>query len=91
MMAKGGFSGWNENLERDLLENLVNLHKNSIRFALSNVLTHKKNHNTILQEWVEQNGFFVVNLDANYTNANYQTKHKDKALTQEVLITNYKI
>lgn len=89
--GKRGFSGWNENLERDLLENLVNLHKNSIRFALSNVLTHKGNHNTILQEWVEQNGFFVVNLDVNYTNANYQTKHKDKALTQEVLITNYKI
>ena len=89
--GKRGFSGWNENLERDLLENLTNLHKNHIKFALSNVLTHKGSNNTILQEWVEQNSFFIVNLDANYTNANYQTKHKDKALTQEVLITNYKI
>ncbi len=89
--GKRGFSGWNENLEKDLLENLANLHKNRIRFALSNVLTHKGIANEMLQEWITQNGFFVVNLEAHYTNANYQAKHKDKALTQEVLITNYKI
>ncbi len=89
--GKRGFSGWNENLEKDLLENLANLHKNHIKFALSNVLTHKGIANEMLQKWIAQNGFFVVNLEANYTNANYQAKHKDKALTQEVLITNYQI
>lgn len=87
--GKRGFSGWSENLEITLLECLGNLHKRGIKFALSNVLTHKGHTNTILQQWVCENGFFITHLNADYTNASYHAKHKDKAQTQEVLITNY--
>ncbi|MGX3044996.1 DNA adenine methylase [Helicobacter sp. T3_23-1056] len=87
--GKRGFSGWSENLEIALLESLANLHKKGIRFALSNVLSHKGNQNKILQDWVSKNNFFTTHLEAHYTNANYQTKHKDKSKTKEVLITNY--
>ena len=87
--GKRGFSGWSENLEIALLESLANLHKNGVRFALSNVLIHKEKTNMILQRWIENNSFFVTCINAHYTNASYHTKHKDKAKTQEVLITNY--
>lgn len=39
--GKRGFSGWNERLEITLLETLRDLHKDGVRFALSNVLIHK--------------------------------------------------
>ena len=87
--GKRGFSGWSEKLEIALLESLANLHKQGIRFALSNVLTHKGNQNKILQDWVDKNDFFITHLEAHYTNANYQAKHKDKNKTKEVFITNY--
>lgn len=89
--GKRGFSGWNERLEIALLETLQDLHKNGVRFALSNVLIHKGEKNTILQDWVKNNDFFTTKLNFNYANANYQAKFKDKSLTQEVLITNYPI
>ena len=87
--GKRGFSGWSEKLEIALLESLANLHKQGIRFALSNVLTHKGNQNKILQDWVDKNDFFITHLEAHYTNAHYQAKHKDKNKTKEVFITNY--
>lgn len=44
--------GWNEALERELLQYLDNLHERGIRFALSNVLTSKGKTNHILMDWV---------------------------------------
>lgn len=87
--GKRGFSGWNEILEKTLLKSLDKLHKNSVKFALSNVLIHKNKRNEILQSWIKQNGYYISKLNHHYTNASYQAKHKDKTKTQEVLITNY--
>lgn len=87
--GKRGFSGWNERLETTLLHNLESLHKDGVKFALSNVLFHKNKENTLLKTWIKKNDFFVTKLNHHYTNANYQVKFKDKTLTQEVLITNY--
>lgn len=87
--GKRGFSGWNENLEQSLLESLQKLDSKGVKFALSNVLIHKGKENHILKQWLDKHCFKVHFVCTHYTNANYQTKHKDKTQTQEVLITNY--
>lgn len=88
--GKRGFSGWNEKLESKLLCALKELHDKGIKFALSNVSSHKDRENTVLTQWAEKCGFNLYFLSMDYTNANYQAKHKDKSKTCEVLITNYK-
>ena len=87
--GKRGFSGWNEYLEQKLLYSLDELNSQNIYFALSNVLYHKQNENKILKKWIQSRKYTIHNIDSHYTNANYQTKYKDKNQTQEVLITNY--
>lgn len=87
--GKRGFSGWNESLEYILLESLDMLDSKGLRFALSNVLHHKGKINYLLQEWIKTRGYIVHYINTHYTNASYQTRHKDKTLTKEVLITNY--
>ncbi len=82
--------GWGEEQEIKLLEVLDELHKNKIRFALSNVVKSKGKENKILIDWLEKNSenYKVINLDFNYTNSNYQTKDRT-GNTEEVLIINY--
>ena len=81
--------GWNEAKERKLLSFLNELHKQRIKFALSNAITNNGKTNEILKEWVENNKdeYKVHHLNFSYSNSNYQRKGtKD---TDEVLITNY--
>lgn len=82
--------GWNEADEHDLLDFLNDLHKNNIKFALSNVLRSKGKENSILIDWTQRNSdkYKVINLNYSYNNSNYQTKNKSEA-TEEVLIVNY--
>lgn len=82
--------GWNEDLEKALLEYLDNLHERGIRFALSNVLRSKGKENKLLINWINQNlgQYRVIYLDYNYSNSNYQTKDKTSK-SEEVLIVNY--
>ncbi len=82
--------GWSEKDEHDLLDFLDDLHKNNIKFALSNVLRSKGKENSILIEWTQKNSdkYEVKNLNYSYNNSNYQTKNKSDA-TEEVLIINY--
>lgn len=82
--------GWSENDEHDLLNFLDDLHKNNIKFALSNVLRSKGKENSILIEWTQRNSdkYKVINLNYSYNNSNYQTKNKSE-VTEEVLIINY--
>lgn len=87
--GKRGFGGWNEKLEKILLESLNILDSEGIKFALSNVLTHKGIRNEILDKWIKTHGYIVHTIHTHYTNANYQTKYRDKSQTMEVLITNY--
>jgi len=79
-----GFKDWNVNQEKKLLNLLDNLNKRGIRFALSNVLTHKGSTNTILVEWSKN--YNVHKLNYNYSNSSHNTS---KGQSEEVLITNF--
>ncbi len=83
-------NGWNETLERELLQYLDNLHERGIRFALSNALSSKGKTNHILMDWVNANigRYRVIYLDYTYSNSNYQIKDRTSK-TDEVLIVNY--
>ena len=78
--------GWTEQDEIDLLKELDILNEKGIKFALSNVLSHKGKENRIIKEWASK--YNLHYLDFNYNNSNYQTKARQHK-TEEVLITNY--
>lgn len=82
--------GWNEELEKELLNYLDKLNDRGIRFALSNVLRSKGKENKILLDWVNRNigKYRVIYLDYTYSNSNYHTKDRTSK-TDEVLIVNY--
>ena len=87
--GKRGFEGWDEKKEKSLLNQLDELNQSGIKFALSNVLSHKGNENWILQNWIQKRGYLVQELSMNYSNSNYQTKNRDRFGSREALITNY--
>lgn len=89
--GKRGFTGWGEQQEKQLLAILDKLNRGNIRFALSNVLTHKGVDNRLLLDWVSKNGYTVHEVDNDFTNSNYHTSVHTKDSTREVLITNYNI
>ena len=82
--------GWDEGMERDLLEFLDQLQSKGIRFALSNVIRNKGKENQILMEWIRKNAglYQMIKLDYSYSNSNYHTKDRTSS-TEEVLIRNY--
>ena len=82
--------GWNEELEKELLNYLDKLNDRGIRFALSNVLQSKGKENKLLLDWVNRNigKYRVIYLDYTYANSNYHTKDRTSK-TDEVLIVNY--
>lgn len=83
--------GWNEELEKELLNYLDNLNERGINFALSNVFENKGIKNQFLIDWCFKRGYKINYLNYSYSNCNYQTKNRDKTSTIEVLITNYEI
>lgn len=87
--GKRGFKGWTQKEEYDLLNVLDNLNRKEIKFALSNVIFHKGNENTILKDWLDSNNYNLNYLNKNYSNSNYQTKIRDKNASVEILVTNY--
>ena len=78
--------GWSEKDEVDLYNYLDVANKKGVKFALSNVILHKGQENTLLKEWASKYNLYV--LDFNYNNSNYQSGAK-KSKTLEVLVTNY--
>ena len=80
--------GWNTTQEKELLEFLKKLDEKGIKFALSNVIEHKGEINSILSNWVDSNHFNKIYIRSTYNNSNYQIKDKN-GVTREVLITNY--
>ena len=79
--GKRGFDGWNEKIERDLLDLLDSLNGKT-RFALSNNLKYE---NDLLNKFKDK--YKVYSLSGNYVNCNY---HKlDRSKDKEVLIINY--
>ena len=87
--GKRGFTGWGVEQETKLLTILDGLNIRGIRFALSNVLTHKNAQNDLLQSWINKNNYNVYKIDNDFSNSNYHTSAHNKETTQEVLITNY--
>lgn len=82
--GKRGFNGWQQQDDIDLMKLLDELSNRGVRFALSNILSHKGIDNEALAEWATQ--YTVHDIDCNYNNSSYHlTKKSD---TREVLITN---
>lgn len=75
--------GWNLENEINLLTLLDELNSKGIKFALSNVLSHKGNTNYTLQEWSKK--YIVEDVQSNYIS------YHDNSIknTREVLIKNY--
>ena len=86
--GKRGFKNWGVNEELQLLKLLDYLNEKGVKFALSNVLTHKGMTNEKLVEWSKK--YNIRYIEKNYNNSSYQRKNKDKE-TQEVLIYNYSL
>lgn len=81
--------GWSEIDELNLLALLDDLHRNNVRFALSNVIEAKGETNSILREWfLNRPEYEMIELEYTYENSNYQRKGKNSK-TEEVLIINY--
>jgi DNA adenine methylase Dam len=86
--GKRGFRGWGEDDEKTLYVILDRMNSKGVKFALSNVASHKGTTNEILSDWVKDNGYTMHHVDFNYDNCNYQSKNKENK-TDEVLIINY--
>jgi len=81
-----GFRNWDEVEEKKLYKIMDILTEQGVRWALSNVLTHKEKENKLLVDFVNANGYNITDLDYNYNNSSYNSKKKG---SREVLITNY--
>jgi adenine-specific DNA-methyltransferase len=79
-----GFRDWKDERETALYALLDRLHRQGVRFALSNVLTHKGVRNGILLDWCKR--YVVTPIENDYSNSSYNTQGGESA---EVLITNY--
>ncbi len=81
--------GWGERDELDLLAFLDGLHRDHVRFALSNVLRSKGRENRILLNWLsDHREYTAIPLRYSYSNSNYHTKDRTSS-SEEVLIVNY--
>jgi DNA adenine methylase/adenine-specific DNA-methyltransferase len=80
--------GWGERQEKKLLETLYGLHKTGVKFALSNVLSKEGRTNTLLDAWIKENGFKVVDINYHYRSASYNKKNR-KAGEREIVVLNY--
>lgn len=79
-----GFKNWTEESDKSLYSLLDKLNEKKIRFALSNVFTHKGERNDILIEWAKK--YSVHHLQKDYSNSSYNT---ERSGSDEVLVTNY--
>ena len=85
-MDAGGLRTGTPVEDRQLLGLLDDLDRAGIRFALSNVLTHKGLRNEELIRWSQR--YHVLHLEQSYANCSYHAKDRS-GNTEEVLITNY--
>ncbi|GAA0055526.1 Dam family site-specific DNA-(adenine-N6)-methyltransferase [Streptococcus canis] len=81
-----GFTDWGEKQEKEMYNFLKELNRKNIKFALSNVLSHKGKRNTLLEKFIAEEKLQLTTLDYHYKNSSYNTKKEDSI---EVLVTNY--
>lgn len=84
--GKRGFSDWDITQEKEMYNLLRQLNQKNIKFALSNVLTHKGQQHELLEELIQKENFYLTDLNYSYKNSSYNTIKKS---SREVLITNY--
>lgn len=77
--GKRGFNGWNEEDELRLYKLLDDVHAKGVNFMMSNVLEHKEKRNILLEKWVKDNGYYIIE--------NKGTARKNR---KEILVVNYK-
>ncbi|MGL5896538.1 MAG: Dam family site-specific DNA-(adenine-N6)-methyltransferase [Lactococcus lactis] len=82
-----GFINWDDEQEKKMYKLMEQLSNQGVRYALSNVLTHKGKENTLLKEFIETHPVEVHYLDFNYNNSSHNSKGKGSV---EILITNYR-
>ena len=74
---------WNIEKEKELLKLLDWLNSQKIKFAISNVVFHKNQHNNIFKLWMKNYKVYTIN-------SNYISFHDNsKKVIDEVLVTNY--
>lgn len=74
---------WNEDSEMRLISYLDELDSRGVRFAVSNVLWHRKRYNSAFNEWAQK--YNIVRIQSNYISYHDNTE-KD---SYEVLVKNY--
>lgn len=74
---------WNEDSEMRLISYLDELNNRGVRFAVSNVLWHRKRYNGTFNEWAQK--YNIVRIQSNYISYHDNTE-KDSF---EVLVKNY--
>lgn len=77
--GKRGMKGWGINEEIELLSILKQIDTLGYKFILSNVVKHKDKKNTLLLQWIEENGYKII--EAGVSGWRYAKN--------EVLIINY--
>lgn len=81
-----GFTNWGEKQELAMYKLMNSLTRRGIRYALSNVLTHKGRTNKLLTHFINEHHVYVHNLNYHYNYSSYNTNGSGST---EVLITNY--
>lgn len=74
---------WNEDSEMRLIRFLDELDDSGIRFAVSNVLWHRKRYNGTFNEWAQK--YNIVQIESNYISYHDNTEKN----SIEVLVKNY--
>lgn len=80
------FGGWSIEHDNKLFQELNRLNELGIKWAMSNVLENKGIKNTHIEEWVNNNGYKIIEFEEKQ----YFGFGKGSANTREVLIVNYK-
>ncbi|MDG3135094.1 DNA adenine methylase [Streptococcus suis] len=60
--GKRGFKGWSSEQEVELLDYLTKLDEGGYKFILSNVIRHKDKTNHLLEKWIEEHQFKVIEV-----------------------------
>jgi len=78
-----GFKDWKTEQEIALYALLDKLHEQNVKFALTNVTSHKGKYNEILLDWCKK--YTVTTINSSYSNSSHNTKREGSS---EVCVTN---
>lgn len=81
-------TAWGEVDDKQLFSFIEKLDQAGVKFAMSNVLSHRGQTNQILKDWINTHPLYVYHLDMNYSNSTYHTK---TGKSDEILVTNYSV